>query len=448
MAQFFKATPKNTPKNKYLKNILIEKLDHQGRGIATIQNKPLFIEGALIGERLDIEIIDNKKRFSKGIIKKIATASILRTEPLCQHYTECGGCHLQHCSNASQQKIKESGLKDLFKRFAKQNSVILEGAIFESEWAYRRTARFGLQFNKKSKMIEMGFRKKGTNELVDQKTCPVLLPQIEKLITPLKKLLNTLKTKAKLGHVELIDSDQGVIVLLRHLENLTAEDCLLVEGFSEKHGLSFYVQLNNNEINCIYGEEYLTYQLAEWDCTFNFSANDFLQVNEKVNQKMVSQALTWLELDPEDHVLDLFCGLGNFTLPIARTVKNVVGIEGVQHMVDRASFNAQLNKIENASFYQGDLSSENIMKADWLASGFNKVLLDPARAGAYECMAFIIKLKPTHIVYVSCDPVTLARDSQQLFDAGYHLSKLGLLDMFPQTAHMESMALFTRKQQK
>ena len=445
MAEFFKATAKKAPKNKYLKNILIEKLDHQGRGIATIQNKPLFIEGALIGERLDIEITDHKKRFSKGSVNKVVTASALRIEPKCAHYAECGGCHLQHCNNASQREIKESGLKALFKRFAKQSSVALDNAVFESEWGYRRTARFGLQFNKKSKIVEMGFRKKGTNELVCQKTCPVLLPELEKLIQPLKKLLNTLKTKSKLGHVELIVSDQGVIVLLRHLQTLTSEDCILVEDFSAKHALSFYVQLNNNEINCIYGEEYLTYQLAAWDCTFNFAANDFLQVNEKVNQKMVAQALSWLNLHQDDRVLDLFCGLGNFTLPIARTAKRVVGIEGVQHMVDRATRNAKLNQIENASFYQADLSSDKIIKSDWLVSGFNKVLLDPARAGAYECMAFIIKLKPTHIVYVSCDPVTLARDSQQLFDAGYHLDKLCLLDMFPQTAHMESMALFTKK---
>ena len=445
MAQFFKAAPKNVAKNKLLKDILVETLDHQGRGIVTIQNNPLFIEGALIGERLDIEVVENKKRFSKGVIKKIVAASSLRVDPLCSHYLECGGCHLQHCNNETQRQIKETGLINLFKRFAKQNLVGLEDAIFDSEWAYRRTARFGLQFNKKTKTIEMGFRKKGTNELISQSSCPVLLPELEKLITPLKALLNTLQTKMNLGHVELISSDQGVIVLLRHLQKLTHEDRLLVEAFSEKHDLSFYIQLNNNELSCIYGETNFTYQLAEWNCVFNFSANDFLQVNEKINQKMVSQALNWLQLEKEDHVLDLFCGLGNFTLPMARTVKKVVGIEGVQHMVDRATLNAQLNNIENAFFHQADLSSDKIMKADWFASSFNKILLDPARAGAYASMPFIIKLKPTHIVYVSCDPVTLARDSQQLFDAGYHLERLGLLDMFPQTGHMESMALFKKK---
>ena len=445
MAQFFKATPKNTTKNKLSKQVLIEKLDHQGRGIATLDKKPLFIDGALLNEQLDVEIIENKKRFSKGLIKKILTPSLARIEPACPHYDECGGCHLQHCNSETQREIKGAGLQDLFKRFAKQDKITLSDPIFESDWAYRRTARFGLQFNKKSKTIEMGFRKKGTNSLVNQKVCPVLLPELEALITPLKTLLNNLQSKAHLGHVELITSDQGVVILLRHLQKLPSDDVALIEQFSTQYSISFYVQSTKAGIQCLFGQDVLTYKLPEWNCTFNFSPSDFLQVNAQINQRMVSQAMNWLNLDKDDHVLDLFCGLGNFTLPIAGQVKKVIGVEGVQNMVDRATDNARLNNIENAIFYQADLSAERLIKAPWAVQDINKILLDPARAGAYECMSFIIKLKPTHIVYVSCDPVTLARDSELLLNAGYHLDKLGLLDMFPQTAHMESMALFRKK---
>ena len=448
MAQFFKAKPVNTTKNKLLKNIQIEKLDHQGRGIAIFDKKPLFIDGALKNEHLDVQIIENKKRFSKGIIKKILVSSPQRISPACPHYDECGGCHLQHCNTASQRKIKESGLSDLFKRFAKQEKVVLEDVLFGSDWAYRRTARFGLQFNKKTKTLSMGFRKKGTNELVDQKVCPVLRTELDVLITPLKNLLNQLQSKAMLGHIELIVAEQGVVILLRHLKSLNENDTQLIKTFSNIHKLSFYVQSNSKEVTCLAGEERLTYQLPQWDCTFNFHPTDFLQVNESVNQKMVAQALNWLDLNKDDHVLDLFCGLGNFTLPIARATKQVIGVEGIQTMVDRAANNAQLNNIDNALFYQADLSDEKLTQSQWSKDKFSKVLLDPARAGAYECMPFIIKMKPTHIVYVSCDPVTLARDSQLLLDAGYRLDKLGLLDMFPQTAHMESIALFKNKSER
>ena len=175
-----------------------------------------------------------------------------------------------------------------------------------------------------------------------------------------------------------------------------------------------------------------------------FSPTDFLQVNAQVNQEMVAQALSWLALQKTDRVLDLFCGLGNFTLPIAKQVESVVGVEGIQKMVDRGTTNAQLNDIGNAHFYQADLTSQSLLKEPWAGQTFNKVLLDPARAGAQDCMDFIAKMRPSHIVYVSCDPLTLARDSQILLDKGYTLSQLGLLDMFPQTAHMESMALFIR----
>jgi 23S rRNA (uracil1939-C5)-methyltransferase len=444
MAQFFKAAPKNSIKNRILKNVLVEKLDHQGRGIAFFQSKPLFIDGALQGERLDVQITESKKRYSKASIMAINQASEHRVSPICPHYEQCGGCHLQHTSQEKQISIKQDGLLDLFSRFAKQTPIALDAAIKSEPWGYRRSARFGVQFNKKSKKVEMGFRRALSNDLIDQKVCPVLEAPLELLIVPLKILLNSLASKADLGHLEMIWSDQGVVVLLRHLKALPNSDIVLIKQFSEQHKVNFFSQPTKSDLICLSGESNLSYQLAEWQSTLNFIATDFLQVNETVNQKMVKQALSWLELTKQDKVLDLFCGLGNFTLPIATQVEYVVGVEGVQKMVDRASENAQFNKIDNATFFQADLSAEHLSKQVWANNQFNKVLLDPARAGALASIPFIISLKPSHVVYVSCDPVTLARDSQQLLENGYKLAKLGVLDMFPQTGHIESMALFVK----
>jgi len=444
MAQFFKAAPKNSIKSRILKNILVEKLDHQGRGIAFFQKKPLFIEGALIGDTLDVQVTESKKRYNKAIISKIQQASEQRIAATCPHYVQCGGCHLQHTPQENQIRIKEHGLLDLFSRFAKQTPVELQSAIQSDEWGYRRSARFGVQFNRKTKKVQMGFRRALSNDLIDQKVCPVLKAPLEALIVPLKALLNSLTSKANLGHIEMINSDQGVVILLRHLKALPHSDVTLIQEFSDKHQINFFSQPAKDELILLSGDCKLSYQLPAWDCTLNFNATDFLQVNEAVNQKMVEQALSWLDLCMDDKILDLFCGLGNFTLPIATQVASVVGVEGVQKMVDRATANAQANNIANATFFQADLSAEGLSKQAWANSAFNKVLLDPARAGALESIPFIISLKPSHIVYVSCDPVTLARDSQLLLEQGYKLDKLGLLDMFPQTGHMESMALFIR----
>jgi len=444
MAQFFKSVRTNSVKNHILKNVQVEKLDHQGRGIAYFQNKPLFIDGALSGESLDIEISESKKRYSKGVIRKINQASGLRIDAPCPHYHECGGCHLQHVNHEQQIEIKSAGLLSLFTRFAKQTPLQLAPPMTDKGWAYRRTARFGLHYDKKSKRLKMGFRRALSNDLIDQCVCPVLIPELEQLILPLKPFLNALQSKTDLGHIELIYADQGAVVLLRHLKALPEGDIALIKQFSEQYKLNFFTQDSTHALRCLSGTEQLSYQLTQWQCTLNFSASDFLQVNSNVNQKMVEQALNWLALDKDDIVLDLFCGLGNFTLPIATKVKAVVGIEGIQKMVDRASDNASLNKLDNATFYQADLGADDLDKQPWAVQKFNKVLLDPARSGAYDCMGFIAALKPSHIVYVSCDPVTLARDSQLLLEKGYKLNKLGLLDMFPQTAHMESMALFVR----
>ncbi|TEW56953.1 23S rRNA (uracil(1939)-C(5))-methyltransferase RlmD [Psychromonas sp. RZ22] len=445
MAQFFKASRTNKQNNKIIKNCQIDKLDHQGRGMLFHQNKPVFVEGALVGETLDISILEDKKRYKKARILKIHDTSEQRIQPSCEHYQVCGGCHLQHVEQNVQLEIKQQGLLTLFERFAKYKPVQLQPTLKSTPWAYRRCARLGVMFDKKTKKVQMGFRQASSSELIDQKVCPVLVPKLAALITPLKALLNLLQGKATLGHVELLEADNSVAVLLRHLTPLSEQDKQQITAFSSTHQLQFYAQSTPTSITCLTEADKLTYSLLEQDCQFEFNINDFLQVNGKVNEQMVAQAIDWLELTSTDRVLDLFCGLGNFTLPIAKRVKQAVGVEGIQKMVDRATTNAALCHLNNIQFLQADLSDLNALTADWAQQCFDKVLLDPARAGAAECMSFVISKKPTHIVYVSCDPVTLARDSELLLKQGYQLKKLGLIDMFPQTAHMESMALFIKK---
>lgn len=444
MAEFFKASRKNSAKNKIIKNVRVEKLDHQGLGIAYFQDNPLFVEGGLPEELLDVQILESKKRYSKGLLTKINQASASRIDPRCPHYNECGGCHLQHVSQPTQIEIKSEGLQSLFKRFAKHITESLVEPIVDQAWGYRRTARFGLQFSKKSKQLQMGFRRSATNDLIDQKVCPVLVPELEQLITPTKELLSNLQGKADLGHIELILADQGVVILLRHLKTLSNKDIEAITDFAQQQQVTFIGQNSKHQLIKIAGSDTLSYQLNEGALTLTFTATDFLQVNANINQKMVKQAVSWLQLDETDQVLDLFCGLGNFTLPIAMKAASVVGVEGIQKMVDRATLNAQSNQLSNCQFYQADLSADNLKKQPWSLQHFNKILLDPARAGAQDCMEFVVANKPTHIVYVSCDPLTLARDSQILLEKGYKLAKLGLIDMFPQTKHMESMALFIK----
>jgi len=444
MAQFFKASRTNKQNNRIIKHCQVDKLDHQGRGMLFHQNKPMFVEGGLIGEILDVCIDEDKKRYKKASIVKIQKASELRIKPTCQHYQECGGCHLQHIEQSSQVNVKQQGLIDLFERFAKHKPEQLAPTISSSPWEYRRCARFGVIYDKKSKKVQMGFRRSGSSELINQQACPVLKPALAELIVPIKILLNALQGKMSLGHIEMVEADNTVAVLLRHLKPLSAKDKQLIIDFSTSHDIQFYAQSSPTEVQCLTNDSRLRYSLTQQDCHYDFNINDFLQVNAEVNEKMVAQAIDWLALTASDRVLDLFCGLGNFSLPIAKLTEQVVAVEGVQKMVDRGTDNALQAGLSNVQFYQADLSDLNSLQADWAQGSYQKVLLDPARAGAAECMSFIINKQPTHIVYVSCDPVTLARDSEQLLNGGYQLSKLSLIDMFPQTAHMESMALFTK----
>ncbi|HEJ9486981.1 TPA: 23S rRNA (uracil(1939)-C(5))-methyltransferase RlmD [Proteus mirabilis] len=441
MVQFY--SPKKRPAKKQATTLEVtaSALDANGQGIAHAEGKTIFVKGLLPQETARIRLTEEKRQFAKGEVIKRLTTSEQRITPHCEYYERCGGCQQQHVPIALQRTTKASVLSHLIKR---ETGVVIsaEPVIAGAEYGYRRRARLGLRYQPEKGLV-MGFRQERSNDLVMIKKCPVLKPQLNDLLSPLWTCLKQLTSVRDLGHVEMVLADNGPLVILRHLSLLSESDKQSLRDFSQTHQVTMYLAGDNSEIARLTSIEKEPFYQIE-GLNLRFAPTDFIQVNDEINPKMVAQAIEWLDLSPEDRVLDLFCGMGNFTLPIAKHVSEVVGIEGVPELVEMAKKNAELNQLGNAHFWHADLSAD-FSAMSWSKEGFNKVLLDPARAGALEVMSHIVKLSAEKIVYVSCNPTTLARDSKILLDSGYQLTGLKMLDMFPQTGHLESMALFSRK---
>ncbi|MDC5850590.1 23S rRNA (uracil(1939)-C(5))-methyltransferase RlmD [Vibrio europaeus] len=438
MARFFQPKKKTQLNTKH-QSLTVEKLDHHGAGMAYQNKKPIFIEGALPGEQVLAQLTESKSKFARAKLIKIQKASEQRIAPFCQHYAECGGCNMQHLSVEAQQEYKQQTLSQLMSKFAGQ-SVALSAPVVGDERGYRRRARVSIKLNKKTRQLEFGFRKKQSKDIVTVTHCPVLDTELDNLLAPLYGLLSGFSNQENIGHVELVKGDNTKVIVLRHLKALKESDQKLLEQFAAGNQASLYLMPESDQLNRVVGE---SAHYLETGVTIPFEPNNFIQVNQNVNQTMVEQALSWLELSEQDRVLDLFCGLGNFSLPMAKQVASVVGVEGVDVMVEKAANNAQVNGINNTAFYQANLE-QDVSGQPWAAKNFDKILLDPARAGASGIIEQISALGASRVVYVSCNPATLARDSQSLLNQGYKLQKLGMLDMFPHTSHLESMALFVK----
>ena len=437
MAQFYSAKQRVATKQRI--TVTIEDLDPFGQGVARHNGKAMFVSGALPGEQAEVMVVEDKRQFSRAKAKKITQPSAQREKPRCVHFGVCGGCQQQHAAIALQEESKARALSRMLSRDAPLPVQVNE-IISGNTWGYRRRARLGLQWQPKQQRLLMGFRQAATNDLVALSQCPILVPELEALLQPLHHCLSTLQAARRLGHVELVLADNGPVMVLRHLDALSAGDRAKLERFSHEHQLMLYLADGGDTLQPL-GEYAPFYQ--SFDLKLTFSPQDFIQVNDGVNQQMVAKAIEWLDLQPEDRVLDLFCGMGNFTLPVGKFVQNAVGVEGVAALVHQAAYNAELNNLKNVRFFQHNLE-EDVAHQPWAAQGFNKVLLDPARAGAAGVMSHIVKLAPQRVVYVSCNPTTLARDSQALLSAGYHLERVAMLDMFPHTSHLESMVLFSK----
>jgi len=428
--------------------IEIESLSHEGRGVGHLDGKVVFVDFALPGESVEFKYSKQSKKFDQGRAVNIIKASSDRVAPVCEHFTVCGGCSMQHLSNEKQISIKQDALMDMFKHMAQTQPKNILQPLRGPIKHYRQKARLGVKYVENKGKVLVGFREKGSAFLADLLSCQVLHESVGSRLSVLSDLIMTMDARSSIPQIEVAIDDSKTALVFRHLESLSDSDRAALTEFAQQYDFQVMLQCGGPDtIAALWPENPapLSYRLNEQDITIEFQPNDFTQVNNEINQSMVSRALSMLELSAEDKVLDLFCGLGNFTLAMARQCAEVVGVEGAQSMVLKARENAQKNNINNASFFAADLSVD-ISNEPWLQQKYDKILLDPPRSGAMEMLKHIGKLGAKRIVYVSCNPSTLARDTQILVNEyAYTLLDAGVMDMFPHTAHVESIALFTKK---
>jgi 23S rRNA (uracil1939-C5)-methyltransferase len=431
----------------------IESLSHDGRGISHIDGKVTFISRALPGEEVMFRYTMQHGKFDEGDVTEVLKASPQRIEPRCPHFGVCGGCSLQHLSPEDQINAKQERLLENLKHLGKVTPAEVLPPLTAEAWGYRRKARLGVKFMRREEVVRVGFREKHSAFLTDAKQCDVLNEAIGSRLTQFSELVNGLSVRDKIPQIEVAVGDEQVALVFRHLEPLSDDDEQQLRAYGERENLGIFVQPKGPKtVRRVWPEVLenqaddfvLSYALPAYDVTLQFLPTDFTQVNAELNIKMIDRAVAMLELTPEDRVLDLFCGLGNFSLPMARKAGMVVGVEGEESLVERARENAQRNQIENAEFHMADLNGD-LAAEPWYGKGFNKLLLDPPRSGAPVVVEKLLKPLPERIVYVSCDPATLARDAGVLVNQhGYTLVSAGVMDMFPHTAHVESIALFIK----
>lgn len=428
----------------------IDNLSHEGSGIARIEGKATFIQGALPGETVEFIYTEKKKDYAKGICQTVIKASKDRVTPPCQHYDICGGCSFQHLAPTKQIEFKQSVLLENLEHIGGlvlNSKQILEPLTGE-QLAYRHKARLSVRYVEKKESVLVGFRERLSGRYIANiEKCEVLHPSVGLLIRPFRDLIIKLSNYKAIAQIEVAVGENKTVLILRHLEPFQAEDLTLLQEFAVKHNICWYLQPGGEDtihpLEIVVDDD-LSYSLPELDVKFKFKPNNFTQVNPTINKKMLPLALDLLEIESTDRVLDLFCGLGNFSLPMARLALELVGVEGCDKMTQRALDNATLNDINNVSFYRADLF-ESIEQAPWAQNHYDKILLDPPRAGAKELCEQIDMFKASRIVYVSCASATLARDAKIIVNNGYKLVKAGVMDMFPHTAHVESIALFVKK---
>jgi len=428
--------------------VVISALDQEGRGVARLDGKAVFVEGALIGERVSIEVLRNKPSYALARMTELFETSHERVVPHCPHFGVCGGCSLQHLEPLAQVAVKQRVLEDALWHIARLRAQQLLAPIHGPVWGYRQRARLSVRYVPKKGGVLVGFHEKKSSFVADMTTCPVLPPRISALLPKLRVLVGALSIRDRLPQIELAIGDgiDGEALILRHLAPLTPSDEREVRDFAQRNGVNIYLQASGPaSIRPFHPRQpTLSYALPDFNLRFEFEPSDFTQVNGAINRVLVRRAVGLLDPLPGDRIADFFCGLGNFTLPIARRGADVIGIEGSAALVLRANTNAELNGLsKRARFVVGNLFEATPESVAGLGP-LNKVLIDPPREGAME----LVKSLPpeiSRIVYVSCNAATLARDAEVLVGAkGFVLRAAGIANMFPHTAHVESVALFER----
>lgn len=426
---------------------LVSDLTHAGEGVVRHQERVYFVPGALPGER--IRFLAGRKRRGRfnGRLEEVLQAAPDRVVPRCHYFGTCGGCTLQHLSIDSQRRNKEKILLDNLQRIGRVSPDTVLPMLAAEPWHYRRKARPGCKFVPGKGGILVGFREQGSAYLTSLRDCYTLDPRLAALLDPLHEMISTLDCQRQVPQLEFAAGDSRVALVLRHLVPLSAADEEVLKRFAVDRQVQMFVQPGGlDSIRPLWPQEPepLSYRLEAFHLTMTFDAVDFIQVNAEVNELMIRQALAFLDPGPGDHVLDLFCGLGNFTLPIARSGASVIGVEGERSLVAKGAANADRNGLTNVGFELMNLHDDAIASRELPPA--NKLLLDPPRSGAQEVVRHLVgPLAPEVIVYVSCNPATLARDAEILVHGhGYQLGHAGAMDMFPHTAHVESMAVFFR----
>ncbi len=411
----------------------IEDMSYEGEGVARENGKVTFVANALLGEQVEARVIKETRSLNHAQLTQIITPSPDRQTPFCQHFEQCGGCQLQHLSTSGQRDLKVGWLRNHLRKIDLPSDI---SRLEKDEFGYRRRARLSV-FVKQGK-VSLGFRSKASKDIVDIEQCPVFVAPLQEAYLSFREYFLKTDLAGKMGHVELLQDAGGTVVVLRQSRHVSEAEKAGFNAWAEQQNITLYWQ--SVEDNRLAGEPERYYEID--GVKVNFHPQDFIQVNEKINTQMVAQALDWLDLASEDVVLDLFCGSGNFSLPLAKRVKQVIGVEGLDSMVEKGRRNAQQAGLENIEFIAADLTQpppNKIKKAK-----ITKVLLDPPRAGAIEFLPTLVRLKPDSILYVSCNPSTLARDVEYLVDNGFHVKKVCMMDMFPQTTHIETMMLLQK----
>ena len=425
----------------------IDTLANDGRGVAHLEGKAVFIHGALPGETVSFRYTARHKTFDEGQVEVVTTPSPDRIEPRCPHFGLCGGCRLQHVNAQQQIIVKQEWLLDNLTRIGKINPEQLLEPLTGPHWGYRHKARLGVKYVSQKNKVLVGFRERNSSYIADLQSCAVLHQRVGSLLAELGQLIQKLSLYQQLPQIEVAAGDQIVALNFRVLSPPNEADKALLTAFGKTHGLHIYLQPKGPE--SVYqlwptAETALSYRLPAYQLELMFAPFHFTQVNPFINQQMVNLALRLLDLQKSERVLDLFCGIGNFTLALARHALEVVGIEGDASAMAWAQHNAQYNAITNVRFITADLGRE-VSVAPWPREHYAKILLDPPRSGALAIIPQIAKLEAHRIVYVSCHPATLARDAGELVHRfGYRLASVGVMDMFPHTAHAEAIALFVR----
>ncbi len=431
----------------------IVSLGHDGRGVARRPDgdanagKTVFVSGALPGERVMAKQTAKSRHFDEAATVEVLSASADRVEPRCPHFGVCGGCVLQHLAEEKQILSKQQVLIDNLQRIGHVQPGTLLPPLTDAAWGYRRKGRLSVRRVEKKDKTLVGFREADPRFVADLSVCYTVIPQIGEKLGAISALVDAMDGRRDIPQIEFIAGDATVALVFRHLQPLSDRDRNVLTVFAQTNDFAIFLQPGGiDSVHALWPEAVpLSFALQQWNIELNFRPLDFIQVNAGLNQKMIARTLELLDVQPDDRVLDLFCGLGNFTLPLARVAREVVGVEGEAGLVARARENAAHNALANVQFHAADLA-QDLSGHAWMRAGFDRLLLDPPRSGADVVLKQLPLKGLKRIVYVSCHPASLARDAGYLVnERGWKLMAAGAMDMFPHTAHVESIAVFEPK---